>query len=85
MMMVMVLASGTSLVAYADSDHDGQAHDMASRSMAEKMPEKGMEGMPMMKMMQARQAMMQAHMSKMETHLANIEALLQQLVELQQK
>ncbi len=45
----------------------------------------GMEGMPMMKMMQERQAMMQAHMMKMETHMANIEALLQQLVELQKK
>lgn len=45
----------------------------------------GMEGMPMMKMMQERHAVMQAHMVKMETHMANVEALLTQLVELQKK
>jgi len=42
-------------------------------------------GMPMMQMMQQKQAMMQEHMKKTEGHLANIEALLKQLVELQKK
>ncbi len=46
----------------------------------------GMNGeMPMMKMMEERQAMMQEHMKKMETSMGNIESLLQQLVELQKK
>ncbi|MBA1329964.1 hypothetical protein QQ73_01800, partial [Candidatus Endoriftia persephone str. Guaymas] len=35
----------------------------------------GKDSMPMMKMMQEKQAMMQEHMKKMETHMANIEAL----------
>jgi len=38
-------------------------------------------GMPMMNMMQQKQA----HMQRMETHLGNIEALLRELVALQKK
>ena len=40
--------------------------------------------MPVMKMMQEKQAVMQQHRRVMENRLANIEALLQQLVDLQQ-
>ncbi len=57
------------------SCHHGMKHRMGA--------EKG--NMPMMEMMQGKQAMMQAHMVKMEVHLANIEALLQQLVNAQSR
>ncbi len=45
----------------------------------------GGKGMPMMNMMQQKQAMMKEHMTKMENHLANIENLLRQLVAQQNK
>jgi len=41
----------------------------------------GPRGMPMMNMMQQKQA----HMQRMETHLGNIESLLKELVALQKK
>ena len=80
-MVMTVFVSSLSFAVNADSDHQKSGHDMSSHSM----PEGGMGGMPMMKMMQEKQAMMKNHMTTMETHLANIETLLKQLVELQQK
>jgi len=79
--VMTVLVASLSFAVNADSDRGEGEHDMSSHSM----PEGAMNGMPMMKMMQKKQAMMQNHMTTMETHLANIEALLKQLVELQQR
>ena len=79
--VMTVLVSSLSFAVNADSDHKEGGQEMPSHSM----PQAGMGGMPMMQMMQEKQAMMKQHMTTMETHLANIEALLKQLVELQQK
>ncbi|HID72422.1 TPA: hypothetical protein EYP38_00655 [Candidatus Micrarchaeota archaeon] len=98
LVFLSVLASGISPIALADAVEEVKTPAEATHSSSTAMPmmqgQRGHipmmgnpqgGGMPMMKMMQERQAMMQAHMKKMETHLANIEALLKQLVELNRK
>jgi hypothetical protein len=60
----------------------GQQGQMPMKNRMMNGPERGM---PMMQMMQQKQAMMQEHVKNTERHLANIEALLKQLVELQKK
>ncbi len=92
-LLVCAMTIGLSLPAFADNNNTQAANPPPNPEMnmpgqhmmggnQSRMPMMGgPKGMPMMNMMQQKQA----HMQRMETHLGNIEALLRELVALQKK